>query len=190
MLKEILIGIGGLTAGVMLAPASGEETRSALAAILAEAVEAAGDQFEVAQETVRKTARKASDFADTAADAAEEHYERARKHGRRAAKVAQQFRESVEETYSKARESAADVLPIAKKRCSTGTMISRFAVGAGIGFGLALLFTPKRGSDLREDIADAAQSFAGGLRRGYREQRAAAAAGGWTGTTGAGPDYT
>lgn len=190
MLKEILIGIGGFTAGVMLAPASGGETRSALAAILADTIEAAGDQFDVAQETVRKSARKASDFAETAADAAEEHYERARKRGRQAAKAAKQFRESVEQTYSKARESAADVLPIAKKRCSTGTVVSRFAVGAGIGFGLALLFTPKRGADLREDIADAAQSFAGGLRRGYREQRAAAAAGAWTGTTGTRPDYT
>jgi len=190
VLKEILIGVGGFTAGVLLAPASGGETRSALAAMVADAIEAAGEQYDVAEETVRKTARKASDFADMASDMAEEHYARARKHGRRAAKAAKEFRESVEETYTQARERAADVLPIAKKRCSTGTMVSRFALGAGVGFGLALLFTPKRGAELRDDLVDAAQSFAGGIRKGYREQRAAAGAGAWTGTTGAGPDYT
>lgn len=190
MLKEILIGISGFTAGLLLAPASGGETRSALAAMVADAIEAAGDQYDLADKTLRKTARKASDFAETASDVAAEQYARARKHGRRAAKTAKEFQETMEETYSQARKRAADVLPIAKKQCSTGTMVSRVALGAGVGFGLALLFTPKRGADLRDDIVDAAQSFAGGIKKGYREQRAAAGAGAWTGTTGVPPDYT
>lgn len=201
MLKEVLIGISGIAAGVLLAPASGGETRSALASVLADAIEAAGDQYDAAQETFRTTARKASDLADTAADYAEEQYERARKQTPRAAKAAKQFREMVEENYSKARDKAADVLPMKRKGPSAGTVVAQFAIGAGVGFGLALLFTPKRGADLREDIADAAQnfadgiadaaqSFAGGLKKGYEEHRAAAAAGAWTGTSGAGPDYT
>jgi len=205
VLKEVLFGIGGFTAGVLLAPASGGDTRSALASILAEAMEAAGDRFDVAQETARRTARKAGDFAETAADIAQQQYGRARKHGRRAAKAAREYsesaREAVEETYSKARDRAADVLPIERSRPSTGNVIAKFAIGAGVGFGLALLFAPKRGAELRDDIADAAQSFAddiacaaqsfaGGMRKGYREQRAAAGAGAWTGTTGPSPDYT
>ena len=189
MLKEILIGVGGFTAGVLLAPTSGGEARAALASALADAIEAAGDQYDIAKETVRKSARKTVDVAGTAAEVAEEQYGRARKRARRAAKMATEFGEGVQESYSKLRSSIpASVLPLQRKRLSAGTVVSRLALGVGVGLALGMLFAPKRGAELREDIADAAQSFAGGWRIGYREQRAAAAAGAWTGTSG--PDYT
>jgi gas vesicle protein len=44
-----------------------------------------------------------------------------------------------------------------EKGICTGTVLVSFAAGAAIGAGLALLYAPKSGSEMRETIADFAE---------------------------------
>jgi len=44
-----------------------------------------------------------------------------------------------------------------EKGISTGTVLVSFVAGAAIGAGLALLYAPKSGSEMRETIADFAE---------------------------------
>lgn len=44
-----------------------------------------------------------------------------------------------------------------EKGVATGTVLVSFMAGAAIGAGLALLFAPKSGSEMRETIADFAE---------------------------------
>jgi len=53
---------------------------------------------------------------------------------------------------------------MSEKGIQTGTVLVSFMAGAAIGAGLALLFAPKSGSEMRETIADLAEDAMGKIK--------------------------
>lgn len=56
-----------------------------------------------------------------------------------------------------------------EKGVPTGTVLASFMAGAAIGAGLALLFAPKSGSEMRETIADFTEDAVDKIKEYTRE---------------------
>ena len=58
---------------------------------------------------------------------------------------------------------------MSERGIQTGTVLVSFMAGAAIGAGLALLFAPKSGSEMRETIADLAEDAMGKIKEYSKE---------------------
>lgn len=56
-----------------------------------------------------------------------------------------------------------------EKGISTGAVLVSFVAGAAIGAGLALLYTPKRGAEMREALVDFAEDAADVIKEYTKE---------------------
>ena len=56
-----------------------------------------------------------------------------------------------------------------ERRVGGGTFLAGLLMGAAIGAGLALLFAPKKGSELRDQIAESARKARESARDAYRQ---------------------
>jgi gas vesicle protein len=56
-----------------------------------------------------------------------------------------------------------------ERRIGGGTFLAGLLMGAAIGAGLALLFAPKKGSELRDQIAESARKARESAREAYRQ---------------------
>jgi gas vesicle protein len=56
-----------------------------------------------------------------------------------------------------------------ERRGGGGALLAGLLIGAAIGAGLALLFAPKKGSELRDQIAESARKARESARDAYRQ---------------------